>query len=260
MAITSFLDPVFSPLLKLPILLTIILISFVISLIIILVYKKFTDQNLMKQLKEEVKELQKEMKTLKDKPQEMMKIQKKAMETNMRYMMHSLKPTLITFIPIIIIFGWLNAHMAYDPLLENQQFSATLVFLPDVEGKVEIIPPEDIEVLSEKEQDILEHQVKYTMKGKKGEYTLKFKIGEEEYSKEIIVTDDKKDRFYTPPTQYFKEGKLKQILVSNKKVKAFEGIPLLESIPWVGGFGWLGAYILFSLIFSLSLRKFMKVY
>ncbi|MBI4447344.1 DUF106 domain-containing protein [Candidatus Woesearchaeota archaeon] len=87
-----------------------IIISFILTLIVTLAYKFFTDQKLMKELKEEMKALQKEVKELKDHPEKMMEAQKKAMEKNMKYLMHSMKPTLITFIPIILIFGWLRQY------------------------------------------------------------------------------------------------------------------------------------------------------
>ena len=53
------------------------------------------------------------MKTLRSDPDKMMVVQRKAMETNMKYMMQSMRPTLFTLIPIIVIFGWLNATLAF---------------------------------------------------------------------------------------------------------------------------------------------------
>lgn len=104
MVFESLLNPIFGPLLKLPPLWAIIIISLVIAILITLVYKWMTDQHLMKSLKDDIKKFQKEMKELKHEPQKVMAIQKKAMQTNMKYMMHSMKPTLVTFLPIILIF------------------------------------------------------------------------------------------------------------------------------------------------------------
>lgn len=256
----AILNPIFSPLLRMPFLLSIIIISFLISLIIVIVYKKFTNQSLMKELKEEIKELQKQMKALRDKPEEMMKVNKRAMETNMKYMMHSLRPTLITFIPIIIIFGWLNVHMAYYPLVEDQQFSILLDFVDEANGDVDFLDVQDIQVLNGNNQTILDNQAKFVLQGSAGEYTLSFKHDEESYTKDIIITASDQDRVYKRPIEVFRKQSLKSITVSNEKILAFEGIPILGSIPWIGGFGWLGSYILFSLVFSLGLRKIFKVY
>ena len=169
------LDPIFSPLLSLPPLLSIFLISTILTLAIVLLYKKLTDQKLMKDLKDELKELNKQVKELKNHPKEMMKVQKKAMETNMKYMMHSLKPTLYTFLPIILIFGWLNAHMAYYPLVQNQEFSATMVFNNNIHGNATIIVPENLSVLNNKTQNIMDNKAIWFLKAKSpGEYNLKY--------------------------------------------------------------------------------------
>ncbi len=124
----TLLNPVFSPLLGLPALAVIVLLSLVISIIVTLIYKYMTDQTLMKDLKTRQKELQKRMKAAKKEPDKLMKMQKEAMELNMKTMKQSFKPMLLTFIPVIIIFGWLNANIAYEPIMPGQEFNATAVF------------------------------------------------------------------------------------------------------------------------------------
>ena len=71
------LDPVFKPLLKLPPFWTMFIISFLITLITVLIYKKTTNQKLMKDLKMEMKEIQKEMKEFAHDTQKVMELQKK---------------------------------------------------------------------------------------------------------------------------------------------------------------------------------------
>src|SRR3989344_2060351 len=126
MVFENLLNPVFAPLLNLPTLWAVILLSFLISLIITIIYKYTTDQNLMKSLKEEMKEMQKEMKELRNNPEKAMQVQKKVMKTNGKYMMQSLKSTLYSFLPIILIFGWMNAHLAYIPILPGQEFGTKI--------------------------------------------------------------------------------------------------------------------------------------
>src|SRR3989344_1965257 len=111
----AFLDPVLNPVLQ-PLLnaspfLGILILSFIVSLLITLSYKLFTNQQEMKRLKEEQKEYQKKMKELRSNPQEMMQIQKDSMKKNMEYMKHSLKATLFTMLPLLLIFGWMSAHL-----------------------------------------------------------------------------------------------------------------------------------------------------
>jgi len=83
-------------------------ITFIMTLLITLVYKWLTNQALMKGMKAEIKDLQKEMKKSKDNQDKMMSIQKELMTKNAQLMKHSLKPTLITLLPLLVVFGWLK--------------------------------------------------------------------------------------------------------------------------------------------------------
>jgi|TARA_Y100000310_G_C20226656_1_gene598274 uncharacterized membrane protein (DUF106 family) len=126
MVLENFFDWLFGPLLRLGDGWAVILISLLLTLMINLFYKAFTDQETMKTLKAELKHLQKEMKTLRDQPEKFMKIQKEAMAKNMVYMKHSMKPTLITFIPLIIIFGWLRTRFGEAGDIINWGFNMPL--------------------------------------------------------------------------------------------------------------------------------------
>ncbi len=83
-------------------------ISLIITVLITLAYKFLTNQQRMKELKAEVKDLQAKMKESKEDKDKLMQLNQQAMGKNLEVMKHSLRPTLITFIPIIIIFSWLR--------------------------------------------------------------------------------------------------------------------------------------------------------
>lgn len=259
---------VFEFLIKMDPLLSIILISLIMSLVITILYKYLTDQKLMKQLKDEIKDYQKEMKTLRDNPKKMMKVQKNAMEANMKYMMHSLKPTLFTFIPVIIIFGWLNGHLAFYPIMENTDFTVNAIFEEKVTGDVELILPKgDVQLVSgDLKQKILDKKAMWTLKAKTGEYGLTYRYNDKEYSRDFTVTDDINNREFPKPVMTvadipdLKNSGIKSLNVENQKIQPLKKYPLLGSIPWFGGFGWLGVYIVLSLVFSMVLRKIIKVY
>ncbi|OYT41536.1 hypothetical protein B6U80_01185 [Candidatus Pacearchaeota archaeon ex4484_26] len=85
-----------------------IVISFIISIFITLIYKYATNQQEMKRLKDELKELQKKAKEHKNEPEKVLEIQKELASKNLEYMKHSFKPMIYTFIPIIIVFWWLK--------------------------------------------------------------------------------------------------------------------------------------------------------
>ena len=84
------------------------LLSIILSLIVTLIYKFFTDQVLMKELKKELKGHQKQMKAVRGDTSKMSALSKKSMETNMRYMRQTMKPMLITILPFLLIFQYLR--------------------------------------------------------------------------------------------------------------------------------------------------------
>jgi len=261
---TSLLDPLLNPILNMvpaessmgPFYL-IISFSLLISLLTTIVYKFVTNQDLMRSLKHELKELQKEMKTLKDNPERMMEVQKKSMETNMKYMTQSFKPTLITLIPIIIIFGWMSAHLAYYPIMSDSNFVVGINVDDElINQNVSIEVPEGITLISEKSQTINSNNIEWTLKGKEGDYSLLFKVNNKTYEKEVIISNT--FGYFSEIDSKIKEDSVNSIYISNKPVKPLKNIGL-GFIPWIGGFGWLGCYILFSIIFSIIIRKLLRV-
>lgn len=253
MAIFSFLDPVlnvaFGWLLPLPPFWSILVLSFVISLLIALIYKFTTNQNLMKDLKTEIKTLQQDMKLLRDDPSKMMEVNKKAFDANMRYMSHSLKPMLLTFLPVILIFGWLNGHLAFEPIRPNQEFSVTLVFDKAVVGNVTMQVPDGMTATSDTVKIIADGTAFFSMKGEAGLYSLKFMKDDQVYLKDVEIAVD---RVYVEPALNVNDGTVKTITTQHEKTQVIR----------VGGWGlsWFWSYLIFSLVFSLGIRKVLKIY
>jgi len=248
MAYYDFLNIIFAPLLKLPVLWAVIILSFAVSIIIIIITKYTTDQALMKKLKEDIKDYQKQIKELKNEPAKAMEVQKKAMELNLKYMMHSFKPTLITFIPIILIFGWMSSTFAYESIKPNQEFSVSAFFDKNINGNAEIIVTEGIETTDEKNKKIENGKATWTLKGAEGEHILEFVYNNEKQQKSVLITNTEK---YIEPIKKT-SGAITSIQIDYKPRK------ILNLFGWK--LGWLGTYIISSIVFTMTLRKFMKVY
>jgi len=249
----NILDPIFNPLLKMPPALAILLISFIITLIITLVYKLTTDQNKMKKLKQDMKEYQKKIKSLsKENPQKAMAIQQEAMKKNMEYMKSSFKSTLYTLIPIIIIFGWLNAHMAYYPIEPTQPFKVTAFFTEGHAPTANISSIPELEIIGNATQQIINSKAEWELKGEEGEYKLIINYNNEEYDKPLLISSERK---YEQPEKRIKDSKLKKIVTSNEKIYPLGVFTLFGWKP-----NWLWTYIIFSIVISIALRKVLKVY
>jgi len=105
-----FFDFMFSPLVNnLPPQASLVIISVIITFLITISYKFLSNQQVIKAIREEIKQLQHDMREHKDNKEKFAETNKKAMMKNLDLMKHSMKPTLYTFIPIILLFTWLRA-------------------------------------------------------------------------------------------------------------------------------------------------------
>lgn len=224
---------------------SIITVAFIVSLLVVVVYKFLTNQHEMKRLKEELKDHQKKMKEHKHDTEKMMSIQKEAMKVNMQYMTKSMWPTLITFLPILLIFGWLNAHLAFEPLAPDVPFPITVQMEDDLGGNVSIATPQGLQVIGDNTKPITEGAAEFELKGVAGEYLAAITYRNETIDKHIIITTERK---YAPVKESYKSEAFKQITLGNKPLKVIFGL------------GWLWAYIISAIVFSLVLRKIMNVH
>jgi uncharacterized membrane protein (DUF106 family) len=249
----DFLDPVFGPILKLPPLLGVIIIALVITFLITLVYKLTTDQKKMKKLKEDLKEFQKKTKNLsKENPQKALEIQQQAMQKNMEYMKHSFKSTLYTLLPVLIIFAWLNSHMAFYQIMPDQEFKVTAYFADGHAATISIGSIPDLIVVGNATQIISENKATWVLKGSAGEYKLQYNYNNEKYEQDLLITSE---REYAPPEKVYSDSKLKKTVIGNAPIRPFGDFSLFGWHP-----GWLGTYIIISLAASMLIRKLMKVY
>ena len=248
------LTPLFQPLLNLSPFWGLVILAFLISLIITLVYKYATNQNEMKRLKERQKEYQKRMKTLRSEPEQMMKVQKEAMGANMEYMKHSFKAMIYTFIPIILIFGWMSAHLVYDPIMPGDKYEVQAEFAEGITGVATLEVKTGDKVIATSEQKI-NSKATWRLTGTEGLHTLTVKTPGDEKSREVLVTTEQK---YIEPISEFDKSDITKITVKHDELKPFSEIWDGSLYGWKPG--WLGTYILFSILFSIVLRKWFKVY
>jgi len=251
--LNPFFDIVLGWTLALPPVASIAILSLLISLIIVIITKFTTDQDLMKHMKGESKELQKQMKALKDDPKKMMEVQKQHMEMSMKMMKQSFRPMLFTLIPILLIFGWMQERLAYEPVYPEQEFSVRIQLEKGFAGLVNATAPEGIVVTGESSKEISDSTAIFTFRGEEGTYTapgITFTVNGKSYTKDVIITT-KRGAYATP-----------LIRVNDKTVKSIETVQDKLRVITIGSFSlsWIWSYIIFSIIFSSVLRKVMKVY
>ena len=241
----SALNFIFGPLLKLPPLAAIVILSFLISLFIVIIYRLMTDQKEMKQLKESLSEYQKKVKASTGDPEKALSIQKEMMSVQKDYFVKSMKPTFVTMIPILLIFGWMNAHLAFEPLMAGQEFNVTVIAKIS-DSNVSIKVPSDLQVVGDAEKSFVDSKATFNLKGdKEGEYLVTLISKGQEIDKKVTISSERK---YAPVTESYKSDVFKAVMLSNKPLKVFWKL------------SWLWAYIISAIIFSMVLRKLLKVY
>lgn len=97
------------------------ILSILLAFFINIITKLTTDQNKLKRIKERQKEIQKSLKEHKHDPQTYIAKQKEAqpeiLKLTKQYMFSSMKSMIYTFIPLIIIFGWMRGHFGTEKVL-----------------------------------------------------------------------------------------------------------------------------------------------
>lgn len=251
----SFVDPVFNWLLNFKPIIAIVIISVIFGLVTTLVYKFASNQKKIKELKDKQKDLQKKIKQIpKTEPEKIMKLNSEMMKISGPMMKETFKPTLWTLIPSLLMLTWMATNLAFAPINAGTTFNVTAEFNEGVTGNISmIIEPEGIEYLNGATQQIsYEDNAVWNLKSiKQGTYNLIIKFRDTEVNKELLITD-KWD--YIEPELSVKEQGLKSIVVEHKTIRPFNGVPI------IGGLNWLWSYIILTMIFTIVLRKLMKIY
>jgi uncharacterized membrane protein (DUF106 family) len=95
----------------------IVVIAGLVSLFISLVNYFVMDKEKVKKSKDRQKELQKEMKEHKHNPEKVMELQKEMFSGIGENFKHSMKPMLITMLPILVVFYWIKG--AFEGVLQG---------------------------------------------------------------------------------------------------------------------------------------------
>ena len=108
-------------------LLFVTLLSIAASFLVTLSYKFLTNQETLKRLRQESNDLRKkikeEYKINKDNPEKLMEMQKRMMDMSFEQMKHTIKPMIINFLPLIILFWWIRKSMPDTQVILTLPFS-----------------------------------------------------------------------------------------------------------------------------------------
>ncbi len=249
----AFLDPVLGWVLIFHPFVSILILSLLITLIINLIYKYTTDQVLMKSLKTQIDNFRKEMKEAQKKQdtKKLMKLNEDAMKVNLQYMGKSLKPTLYTFIPIIFIFAWMNAHFTYAPLDAGEPLIVHAHFLDGFSGKAMLVSETLTTASLASDVQLVDKTMlaSFAVTGDPGKHDFLVSYEQFNYSGSLWFGE-------RPDEQAFPgKGPVSSISVEYPRIHPLGPVSIFGWMP-----GWLTVYIILSIGLSISMRKLMKIY
>ncbi len=252
------LESLWQGFLGLPYLWIIIILSLLTTVLTTLIYKYATDQKRLKEIKSKLKNLRGEQKKHKKDTKKMMSLQKEMMGLNMEMMKQSFKSMLYTFIPLILLFTWMSANIAYEPIAPGEEFSVTArvsnSFPYDLKDiNVSVLPEGSVsrnEGYVPSRESRREAQWLVTIESE-GVHTLEFSSPTFSESVDVLITESKD---YLDPVTDFRDSQLLRVEVGNDAVRPLGEFSLFGLRP-----NWLFTYIIFSVLFSFLFRRLLKV-
>jgi uncharacterized membrane protein (DUF106 family) len=182
----------------------------------------------------------------------MMKVQKEAMGVNLEYMKASFKPMLITMLPVLLMFSWMTGHLSYEPIYPGETYGITALFKEGLTGEAKLMIDDKSTLISPEMQNITDGKASWSVKGEAGEHEFKVMVGNTTQTKivKIGTTFD-----YAEAITLFQHSDIENIRIDYKTLKPLGEFSLFGWHP-----GWVGLYLIFSIVFSMSLRKLFKIY
>jgi uncharacterized membrane protein (DUF106 family) len=263
----TFVDPFFAPLLSLPPLFAVAGVSFVVAFFVTAITKLTTNQKALKAIREEMKLLQKAIRSTRSDPAKAGELNKQLMQKTGEQMKHSMRSFVFTMIPLLLILSWMQAHVAFDNIEPGQEFTTT-AFVSSPVGNI-TLSATGAEMLDSAAKQPENGRVTWRLRADTGGTAhLQYELnGQEIYTRDVLITTAWK---YADPEL----GKAKRIFGFNygdavpiRQDSAVERIQVnlkpVHPLPfrlfgWAPG--WLAVYILGSLLFTFPLRKVLKVH
>ena len=223
--------------------------SILMSLMITVIYKYTTNQKEMKHIKDEMKRLQKEMKSAQGDQKKMLKLNSEIMKHNSQYMMKSLRSSLFTLFPALLIFMFLSGHIAFSPITPGDDFNLTVRHNNGVDPSLtELELPSGFELL---EKTTMENFARFKLRADSpGEYVIGVINEEQQENKDIIITEE---REYAKAEERY-DGKFHSARIEYKSLT-------IVTLPfWPREMNWLWLYIIFAIVTGSISRKVLNVY
>ena len=232
--------------------------SLILSIFIALVYKLTTDQGEMRRLRERMKSLQQQVKERKGDQDEQMRLSSEMLKANSEYMKKTLKSSLYTIIPAMILFWFLLTQVAFAPISPGGEFSILVNHAEDIDPThTQIILPggfshEDTIHPGDETRTLRENQAVFVLRApmEEGTYAVSLENSGVRVERDIIVTQGR---------EYAQQDTRYDDVFESARIE-YQSLTILTLPFWPHQMNWLWLYIIFSIVLGQLFRKLLRVY
>lgn len=239
------LDMLFGWSLQLPLWQGILALAAIVTVLMNVVYYFATDQKEMKRLKSRIKEKQEEMRSHRDNPKKASQIQKQLLKINGEYTKKSIKPTLYTLIPILFVFGWMAANLAFAPIMPGE--SVSIVVEMDEPARM-TLSGQGIDISGDSTKETIERQARWSVSAQESTTLTIITQDGDQIQRELQINS----RQVTPQQSH--DAPFSSSEIKYPKATPFGDFSIFGYRP-----GWLMTYIVFSIVLSIFIRKAFKI-
>lgn len=245
-----------------------LVISLLTALLMLLIYKKTSDQDGIRRVKNRIKASLLEIRLYQNDLRTQLVSQKELLAANLQYLLYNLRPLLVMIVPIFLILAQLNLWFASRPPAPGETFLLKARFIKTVDLerlRLDLEAPDGLLVETPPVRIIDEAEVAWRLRvtGPVGE-PLVIQVNGERYQKTLPAG---KSRLSRVSTVRVKKNLWQELIYPGERplpadslLKRIELTLEPQRLNLLGiGFHWLVAYFLLSIILGLALKGLFKV-
>ncbi len=265
--INRLFDGLFYPFVSLNPWVAIVVVCLLTAIFMLLVFRYTSNQKGIREAKNKMKAHFLEIRLFKDDFRLLMRAQGRILRYNLVYMKHSLKPLMVMIIPLVIILIQLDFRFGFRPLQPEERVIVGVKLsesFPLMGSGISLEAPEGLEVETPPLRIESLHEVDWRLRAKeRGEFELKVRVGEELFTKRVIVSDElfqlsprRVSRSFLQELRYPSEPPLpSKSLVSSIEVR----YPPRHLNLGGWNIHWLVVFFVLSIAFGFSLKGIFRV-
>jgi hypothetical protein len=261
-ALRSAFDVLLLPFRSLPPIVGLVVVSLVVSILILLVFKKTSNQARLEAVKRQIHACLFELRLFSDDLPAILRAQGEILKHNLRYLGLSSVPMLVMLLPLVLVIAQLQFHYGYRGLRPSEDF---LVKVQLKEGRADARPAASLDVpgglalMTPPVWIPSERELAWRLRAERqGDYELKLRLDGQEYAKTAQVSNGVRRR---SPVR-LEPGLVNQLLYPAEDPLPAEspvsliavGYPEVPVSVLGWSIGWIWVFFALSVGFAFALR------